>query len=880
MLLPSVRIPQPQNNITRSQCWFYNAGFAARLPNEVWIHILECLPVQDIIRCRLLSRKIKHVIDNTARIQYPIELFATGHVDGGDVSSFSTADRLTQLRELDRGWRTLEWKSQQFYPWNGDCPNYELAGGVFARGRSTLPDAGQFDIDDVHHFTAAIDVIVFPSRDGTPPLPGWSHERIGILVHDFTIAPEEDLVVLVGHRHEGAVEEPIPIHLRTLSSNRPHPFATLPVLFAHPQPPDVFISDFTIQIYNSLLGILFWGSHAFHLMIWDWCAGEIIVDYPAPAGIHFDDFSFLSDSSFLIPSSSAAGAALRVYSFAHLLPPSHPSYEPLYTNTRPSRPFADFPIGRAPHHLEFDNSGRRVAPACWTPQRPGVTVRSFHMGNHIFCVSHLGEHHRSNDIAPAGLSGLTRRPLLRSLLRFPKPKKEWNVGIMTCRVDPLPRHELRHHTMLNEPKKKDKGKEKEKDVAVEGEQEEVEEEIEQGEETRFAPRRAFHADPDRAIIALSSGLVPVRSGVFAGVVYLDEGSLAWEEGERGEEGLNGRASTSQASSSASSSSSAEPIPAATLVPWIDLHMPPSSIPIPTEPPLMSVFDHSSESSGHEPIQIQIHDATIGEEGGGVAAAAAAYSHGPQPSSQPTGTTTAIPPPDPIPQQLQDEDPPNDDPDRLYFNLFVHVRALRRFADSDGVKGERRTHRPRVYEWDDWAPPITRLLTRMPMPAWACISHGQRFATLGVVGEGVVEPEVPQPEVIPQPSAATGLLGLLNVPIQLQPDPIQDPWIPDGGPGGANYKRPVRVLDFNPYSVRRKPNHDQDQTVNKTRVVDGPSILKAGNYWESDVISCLPYREVVTREELLLSGVMIDGERVLGMRSDERGNVSEMHVMQV
>ncbi|CCO32267.1 hypothetical protein BN14_06322 [Rhizoctonia solani AG-1 IB] len=117
-----------------------------------------------------------------------------------------------------------------------------------------------------------------------------------------------------------------------------------------------------------------------------------------------------------------------------------------------------------------------------------------------------------------------------------QPKKEWNVGIMTCRVDPLPRYDLRRHAPPREPMKIDKGKGKEK--AVEGEEvleEEGEEDVEEGEETRFAPRRAFHADPDRAIIALSSGLVPVRSGVFAGVVYLDEGSLAWEEGERSEE---------------------------------------------------------------------------------------------------------------------------------------------------------------------------------------------------------------------------------------------------------------------------------------------------------------------------------------------------------
>ncbi|KAG8738279.1 hypothetical protein FRC10_007079 [Ceratobasidium sp. 414] len=900
------------------------------------------------------TRHLALQTDNTVRLQYPIELFATGNVDGGPSNSLSTASRLAQLREIDRGWRTLEWKSQRSEPWNGDCPNYELAGGVFARGRSTLPDVGQLEVDDVHHFTAAIDVIVFPPRDGSPSPVKWSHEQVGLLVHDFTIAPEHDLVVLVGHRHEGAIEEPIPVHLRTLSSNSPHPLATLPVLFAYPQPPDVFISDFTIQIYDSLLGILFWGAHAFHLMIWDWCSGELIVttkDYPAPAGIHFDDFSFLSNSSFLIPSSSAAGAALRVYSFAHLL-----------------RPANRYPLGRAPHHLEFDNAGRRVAPACWTPPRPDGTVRSFHIGNYVFCVSNLEENARSDSsgdlgpspassvgpsyeppsAAPAGLSGLYRRPELRSLLRFPKPQREWNVGIMTCRVDPLPR------SGITRPGRNRKGKGRERDDGQDWEEE----------ETRFAPARPFHADPDRAIIALSSGLVPLRAGVFAGVVYLDEGSLAWEEGGE-DEGVSreggamstdgdtdeaGSGSVDPAALTVAQSSDAQlnhsvgdPPHLTTLVPWIDLHMPPSSLPTPAEPPLMSVFDHSSASSGHAPIQIQIHDALLGEDaGGGVVvfggAHHPAHGHGHNPLPPPevplTGPAAPVPAPFmgalPLPQIAEDEIM-IDDMERLYFNLFVHCRTLRRFADPEeselpvatsvpptsdpsasapsnspptsSTPPRIRPHRPRVYEWDDWAPPIARLLTRTPMPAWACISHGQRFATLGAVGfntnatqvenavDGAGAPGIGDADENGVGEPDTNGLGnmdangdanvgpLANVNQPANPLPIDPNFLLDGGPGGINVKRPVRVLDFNQYGVRR--NKDKDLSGrNKVTVVDYPTVLPAGKYWEKDVKSALPYREVVTRDELLLSGVMIDGERVLGMRSDERGNVSSMHVMQV
>ncbi|KAG8715056.1 hypothetical protein FRC08_011054 [Ceratobasidium sp. 394] len=356
-------------------------------------------------------------------------------------------------------------------------------------------------------------------------------------------------------------------------------------------------------------------------------------------------------------------------------------------------------------------------------------------------------------------------------------------------------------------------------------------------------------------------------------------------------------------------------------------MPPSSLPTPAEPPLMSVFDHSSASSGHAPIQIQIHDALLGEDAGGTPVVYAgghlAHGHGhnappPAPPAPPppevplTGPAAPVPPPFigalPLPQ-VPEEEIVVDDMERLYFNLFVHCKALRGYADREENESPAATlvpptsdpstpasatsisvasstprirpHRPRVYEWDDWAPPIARLLTRMPMPAWACISHGQRFATLGAVGfnmnmtppenavDGAGVPsanengaEESTANLDPNVDANAALPANVNQPAN--PPPIDPNFLLDGGPGGINVKRPVRVLDFNQYGVRR--NKDKDLSGrNKVTVVDYPTVLPAGKYWERDVKSALPYREVVTQDELLLSGVMIDGERVLGMR---------------
>ena len=93
--------------------------------------------------------------------------------------------------------------------------------------------------------------------------------------------------------------------------------------------------------------------------------------------------------------------------------------------------------------------------------------------------------------------------------------------------------------------------------------------------------------------------------------------------------------------------------------------------------------------------------------------------------------------------------------------------------------------------------------------------------------------------------------------------------------------PIIVRDFNPYAVRSAraraavgghlQQHQQydwtedlpNGNVMALKVDD--SVLPAGNVFKDDVRSSLPYVEIVTRAEYHYQGVLIDEERILGLK---------------
>ncbi|EJD51154.1 hypothetical protein AURDEDRAFT_121054 [Auricularia subglabra TFB-10046 SS5] len=132
-------------------------------------------------------------------------------------------------------------------------------------------------------------------------------------------------------------------------------------------------------------------------------------------------------------------------------------------------------------------------------------------------------------------------------------------------------------------------------------------------------------------------------------------------------------------------------------------------------------------------------------------------------------------------------------------LVVQAKTLLHYAAGD----------KRTVPWAVWGNACTtRWITECCDRDWLCGTHGTRFATL-----------VPSPH------------------------------------GERPVHHCVRVLDFNPFEVRRWPEYQTPWS--STRVVLGEAILPPGGLWKESVSGSLPYREVTLREPMALSGVMID-----------------------
>lgn len=80
--------------------------------------------------------------------------------------------------------------------------------------------------------------------------------------------------------------------------------------------------------------------------------------------------------------------------------------------------------------------------------------------------------------------------------------------------------------------------------------------------------------------------------------------------------------------------------------------------------------------------------------------------------------------------------------------------------------------------------------------------------------------------------------------------------------------PIRVRDFNPHAVRRAGAGGEAVRLpsgNTLRVVTGSSVITSSDLFQDDLESALPYVETVTEAEYSYDGVLMDEERILGLK---------------
>ncbi|KAF7344487.1 F-box domain-containing protein [Mycena sanguinolenta] len=274
-----------------------------RLPVEILCQVLCLLELADLLKCGTVNRYFRSLIRESSRLQFTLELAKhrmLSLLPHSEFPPFST--RLKLIRERERNWRSPQhWAPLHKLPLPPTGTVYEFTGGFYANG-----------LEDESKITSGISFFELPSSEppgpDAPPLRTWTHAMGGIKIVDFTMDPAQDLLVLVALAPPQC-ESVYQIHLRSFDTNEPHPESSLPmgVLPCLPKVSDHLVPLETtgavrVQVAGDLVALLVKEVHdsvSAHLQIFNWRHGGYhSCGMARMAGI--EDFTFLSDSSFLI----------------------------------------------------------------------------------------------------------------------------------------------------------------------------------------------------------------------------------------------------------------------------------------------------------------------------------------------------------------------------------------------------------------------------------------------------------------------------------------------------------------------------------------------------------------------------------------------------
>ena len=165
------------------------------LPVELLIQILSLTHPTGLVTCRAVSvhplpsygsidvsvmqvcTLLLKLIEETMVLQYHIELYSDGMIDGRDCP-LTVVERLSRLRHRRQAWKNLKWSRRETPMIPGSWSAYELVDGIFSK---TLNSASGI------LFTA------LPSRDAPGSLT--TIDDLGITFRDFAMDPTQDLIV-------------------------------------------------------------------------------------------------------------------------------------------------------------------------------------------------------------------------------------------------------------------------------------------------------------------------------------------------------------------------------------------------------------------------------------------------------------------------------------------------------------------------------------------------------------------------------------------------------------------------------------------------------------------------------------------------------------
>ncbi|CAE6431464.1 unnamed protein product [Rhizoctonia solani] len=283
------------------------------LPSEAIVHILALTEPSDIIRCGVVCRLLRQIIESSAELQYLIELGSFGYIPPVNPRlDLSYKEKISTLQQHQDKWGSdthMKVDTYKLRDLEARSMTYDFHGGTYVRG-SSLPGLGEC--------TRRLDVYQLPSINKGTEWKEWSHPDLGVDIRDFALQTDYDLLVLleadepVGDGNvsgrSGASPDAmqrIKIHLRSLETGQPHPVAVRPILECQVPSYMQSMCSFSAQVVGRYLAVFFqvlaWrGTRCYELRVWDWTIGRLI-SYIEPSIDGAESFTFLSDRLILVP---------------------------------------------------------------------------------------------------------------------------------------------------------------------------------------------------------------------------------------------------------------------------------------------------------------------------------------------------------------------------------------------------------------------------------------------------------------------------------------------------------------------------------------------------------------------------------------------------
>jgi hypothetical protein len=171
--------------------------YESSLPVELYASILGHLDYKSLLKCMQVGggfftfiphfrhflqvcSLFRELINDTASLQYAIELAAAGQVNGPETSATSSAIRLEALKKHQSSWDSLKWSRELRFPMESGGL-WELYGGVLAQSTAE----------------GMLTFMQLPSDLRSIEEKVWTLGKFGFVVRDIGMDPSQDLLVLI-----------------------------------------------------------------------------------------------------------------------------------------------------------------------------------------------------------------------------------------------------------------------------------------------------------------------------------------------------------------------------------------------------------------------------------------------------------------------------------------------------------------------------------------------------------------------------------------------------------------------------------------------------------------------------------------------------------